>query len=106
MASNHEQELYETNVTINDIPEVAFREILKYIDDETIWFTLRNVCMKISSRKSFLFGQLFESLGKVIIFLNFLLFQRIFKKSRKLFLRSYQRKFQIIIELIDEILKI
>ena len=65
-----------------------------------------NVCMKISSRKSFLFGQLFENLGKVIIFLNFLLFQRIFKKSRKLFLRSYQRKFQIIIELIDEILKI
>ena len=47
MASIHEPEIYETHVTINDIPELAFREILKYLDDETIWFTLRDVCMKI-----------------------------------------------------------
>ena len=47
MSSIHEPEIYETHVTINDIPELAFREILKYLDDETIWFTLRDVCMKI-----------------------------------------------------------
>ena len=47
MASINEPEIHETHVTINDIPELAFREILKFLDDVTIWFTLRDVCMKI-----------------------------------------------------------
>ena len=46
---------------ILDFPEQVFREILKFVDYETIWFTLRRVCCELKKHveKYLEFGGIF-----------------------------------------------
>ena len=45
--SNNEQQFCERNVTMDQLPDPVFREIFKYLDDKTILFKLRDVCIRI-----------------------------------------------------------